>query len=65
MRSDLRMCGCGAALVAVAGGGRGLAAALFMCFRCDAPTGSAGFPQGFDPPTWEINQRRRERGEFA
>ena len=61
-----RTCGCcttGAARVWVGDEHGGVR--FRMCFACDAPMGSAGFPQGFDPPTWEINQRRRERGEFA
>lgn len=36
-----------------------------VCLTCDSPQAPAGFPQGFAPATWEINQRRRERGEFA
>lgn len=40
-----------------------------VCLRCDSPDirtpDGRGFPQGFDPATWEINQRRRERGEVV
>lgn len=35
-----------------------------VCYACDAPI-VEGWPQGFAPATWEINQRRRERGEVA
>lgn len=59
-----RCCGlCGAARVFI---GDESDVRVRVCFICDAPQlGSTGGVQPFDPPTWEINQRRRERGELA
>lgn len=36
-----------------------------VCLICDAPKTPPGYPLGFMPATWEINQRRRERGEVV
>lgn len=43
----------------------GIGVGCRVCLICDAPPPPPGLPPGFMPSTWEINQRRRERGEVV